>query len=280
MGWKDKPTAINNLEIDGGYIFAIDENGTSILPESIPFMDESEKDPNKQWLTLTGIMINLEEYNLIQKNVIDLKNKYWRNGLFKDKRVVFHSRDIRKKQGAFNPKIIDYDSFMFDLRKLLSDSKYKIFSINVDKYRHVNQYVTPHPVYELSAEFILERFCFELQSRLKKGIILFESRGEHEDKELLEKVLSVISEGNDFSRPKHFNRIEGVYFNPKRTEDEKLSYWVLELADIVSYKIHRYIKNDERDELFNSIEKKIYKYPNHYGKGLKIFPRKEMNDIE
>ncbi|WP_260364489.1 hypothetical protein [Lactococcus cremoris] len=82
MGWKDRPTAINNLEIDGGYIFAIDENGTSILPESNPFMDESEKDPNKQWLTLTGIMVNLEEYNLIQKNIIDLKNKYWKDGLF------------------------------------------------------------------------------------------------------------------------------------------------------------------------------------------------------
>lgn len=275
MSWKENPTSIDTLESNGGYLFAIDENGTPILPSYSPFMCEADKNVNQQWLTLTGIMINLDDYNDIQDAIIALKDKYWENGMFKGKRVVFHSRDIRKRQGAFNPKLMDYNNFRIDLQNFLSESKYKVFSINIDKYRHVEKYAMPYPVYELSAEFILERFCFELQTRLKNGTILFESRGEREDKELLDKVLSILEEGNDYSDPKHFKRIDGIYFNPKRTEDDKQSYWMLEIADIISYKIHRFVKNEERDELFDSIEEKFYKFPNHLGKGLKIFPRKE-----
>lgn len=66
--------------------------------------------------------------------------------------------------------------------------------------------------------------------------------------------------------------IRGVYFNPKRTEDKLLSYWPLELSDIISYSIFSKIKTNSINTTFENIEEKILGFPNYQGKGMKIFP--------
>ncbi|MCD9054995.1 hypothetical protein LDK94_06555 [Staphylococcus arlettae] len=264
MEWMEQPCKIDNIS-DIDCIFAIDENGTS----SIKNVNDVK---NNKLFTITGVHISLENFEDIRDSVMEMKKKHWIDGMFKNKRVVFHSKDIRKKQGAFNPKLINYQGFIDDLHVLLHNIPIKIYSATIDKNAHCQKYITPYPPYEIGAEFILERLCFDLRRSNKTGIIIFESRGKVEDSKVLKKIIKLLKEGNEFNDTGNFSVIRGVYFNPKRTEDKLLSYWPLELSDIISYSIFSKIKTNSINTIFENIEEKILGFPNYEGKGMKIFP--------
>lgn len=267
MKWRKSPVKLENITEQVDYIFSIDECGTSVIKGIKNFQE------HQQLFTLSGIKIPLAKFNYSKDIVMALKHKYWNNALFNHERVVFHSRDIRKKQGAFNPRLVDHKSFSQDLVDALSKIEMEIFSVSIDKIKHVESYSTPYPVYELAFEFLLERFCFGLRRENATGILLFESRGRKEDAEILNKVNNLLINGNDFNRNVSFSCIKGVYFNPKKTKNKKQSYWPLEISDLVSYSIHQYVRKENKNKFFKSIENKIYSYPNYIGKGIKIFPK-------
>lgn len=267
--WEEKPTVLVNWEEDVDYVLAIDENGISNLKGIIDATEDS-----LQWFTITGVLFNRNSFSQLRDDVTKLKCKYWKNGLFKNKRIVFHSRDIRKKVGPFNPKLIQYNSFRDDLKNLIKKSDYTIFSSSIDKFAHIRQYVSPFPVYDLCLEFILERFSYVLNDQNKTGVIVMEARGPNEDKKLLFRSIKLLKDGNKYHDPKDFQRIQGIYFNPKRTKGKKLSFPQLEIADLISYYIYNSIKLGEKTKEFIDIEKSLYNYPNYIGFGLKVFPKK------
>lgn len=119
--WKKYPLSIEYCDLNNSLIdsvISIDETGTPILN-------------NRDVLfTLTGIMIKKEDINLISEKILCLKKKFWEHGQFKDKRVVFHSRDIRKKVGPYNPNIINYNVFIDELYDLISYSIYSTIRNN------------------------------------------------------------------------------------------------------------------------------------------------------
>lgn len=265
MEWYEEPSKIEKLS-NVDYLFAVDENGTSTLKNA------ASLDDNNKWFTVTGVLIDIKHFNNIKEDIVELKERYWENGFYDGRRVVFHAKDIRKKQGPFNPKIIDIDNFVDDMNEILSGMPIKIYSANIDKLKHRLQYSTPYPVYELGIEFIIERFCFEMRRRRNNGIVLLESRGPKEDKTVLHKMKKLIDYGNDYSDKDNFDCISGVYFNPKRTHDGAMSYWPLEVSDIISYSIYQHVKAEKETDTFNAIRRKIYGHPDIHGKGLKIFP--------
>ncbi|AYQ59414.1 DUF3800 domain-containing protein [Enterococcus faecium] len=269
MDWNENPCKLDTLK-DVDCIFSIDENGNSTLKNAHLFNE------NNKLFTISGVYIDTEHYNLIRDQLMYIKNKYWTDGLFQGKRVVFHSKEIRKKQGPFNPKIINYDDFKSDLNVFLSELPVKIYSATIDKFEHNNRYFQPYPVYELGVEFIIERFCFDLRRQNKKGIVLLESRGYKEDCLVLSKLKTLLKSGNEYNSEDNFSCICGVYFNPKRTIDGMQSYWPLEISDILSYRIHRFVRTEIEDADFDCIKEKIFGYPDFEGKGLKIFPYKKL----
>jgi len=269
VDWNEGPCRIDTLE-NVDCIFSIDENGNSTLKNAHLF------DDNNKLFTITGVYIETEYNNLIRDQLMEIKNKYWEDGLFQGKRVVFHSKEIRKKQGPFNPKLINYIDFKNKLNDFLSGLPVKMYSATIDKFEHNNRYINPYPVYELGVEFIIERFCFDLRRKNKQGVVLLESRGFKEDCLVLSKLKNLLESGNDYNSEDNFSCISGVYFNPKRTSDGRQSYWPLEISDILSYRIHRFIRTGIEDEDFVCIKDKIFGYPDFEGKGLKIFPYKEL----
>lgn len=262
LDWKDTPLLLSEVTPEMECIFAIDENGT-------PSMNNIERN---QFFSITGILIHRENFLTLEKEVMCLKDKYWENSFFEGRRVVFHSREVRKKQGPFNPRLIDHSRFLNDLGLLLSDIPINIYSSHIDKINHLLRYSNPYPVYNLALEYMVERFCIELNKLNKKGILILESRGRKEDNIVLKHLLNLFENGNDYYKPSKFECIIGVYFNPKRTNNQKKSYWPLELADLYSYSIHRFIKEGKKDQLFSTFETKITGYPDYDGKGIKIFP--------
>lgn len=278
--WKKRPTIIEYWDDKVDSILAIDENGTidlnGVRKNLIKiYTDDSHND---RWFTITAVEINREDFSNFRDSINSIKYGHWKDGCFDykkgNKRVVFHSREIRKKTGPFNPKIINYSELINDINSLIANTPFRIYSSSIDKAKHILQYANPYPVYNLCLEFIIERHCRNLNRNGKKGIILLEARGKNEDRIILEYLVDLFKKGNRYNGPEFFSCIEGVYFNPKwsKTDFEKKSFVLLELADLVSYPIHKFAKLSKKDQAYLVLESKIYNYPYVDGYGLKLFP--------
>ncbi|GGK20926.1 hypothetical protein GCM10010965_12530 [Caldalkalibacillus thermarum] len=280
MEWKRRPTILEYWPKNVDVLMGMDENGTAELKGvKRRIRNEQEVPDNEKYFTLTGVAINLDSYSKFKEHVNKIKFKHWENGMadYKGtmKRVCFHSSEIRKRKHPFDT--IDYEEFMNDISKLISSTNIRIISSTVNKEAHYKKYGerADHP-YPLAVRFILERYCKKLNETNQKGIIVLESRGKKEDKFVLKHILQIIENGTYYNPASHFKSLVGVYFNPKwwAADDSKSSFVILELADLVSYPIHKFARSNciVKDRAFLNIEEKLTNYPNYMGWGIKIFP--------
>lgn len=276
--WRERPTVIDEIDDSVDSILSLDENGITDLKgvrKNIIDVASNREHPDR-WFTISGVSINREDYEDFKDLMRTVKYKHWHDGCFdykkENRRIVFHSRDIRKRVGPFNPNLINYPKLMDDISNIVIDTKFTVFSASIDKAAHILKYSNPFPVYNLCLEFILERYCRSLDGRT--GILLLEARGKKEDAVILNHLKKLLENGNRYWSSQDFSCIKGVYFNPKwsKRHKKKMSYISLELADLVSYPIHKYVKLGVRDQAYEIVEKKILNYPNVKGYGLKIFP--------
>ena len=279
MNWLNKPTLLYYWPEETEYLLAIDENGTPDLKNVIRMNREGkEVNINNKFFTITGVILNKESFIYLMHNITNFKNKYWDNGefLFKNekRRVVLHSRDIRRRTYPFNFNDNVYKMFIKDLTDIIGSTNMEIISSTIDKSRLVSKYKYPEHSYNLSLTFVIERFAYFLNQKRKNGFIVLESRGKREDNNLLKKVKEIITNGTNFCHPNTFARIKGVYFNPKWSpiDDNRKSFVFLELADLVSYPMYRKFALGYSGKDYSLLESKIYMYPDFSGKGIKIFP--------
>ncbi|MFD2670790.1 DUF3800 domain-containing protein [Marinicrinis sediminis] len=288
IDWRKRPTILEYWPNDSEFILGIDECGTP----DIKYIKRCVRkgvvpDENHTQLTLTGIVHTRETHTELIESMNTIKYKYWKEGVCRYgnslKRVCFHNKEIRKRNSPFN--LVNYDEFFMELIDAIKLSKTRIISCSVNKVEFYNRYrdnetykTSPIHPYKLSLEFVLERFCHRLNELNKKGFVLLESRGFKEDYRLLQDIKYLLDNGNYHNPKSHFENISGIYFNPKWSSihDDKKSYVILEYADIISYFIHKQVKEGwaSKNQIFNLIENKFYRYPNYYGWGLKVFPKK------
>lgn len=260
--WKDSPTCFEHFNGEYDYMLFIDETGVPTL---------KNYNQNNRWFSMTGVLIAGEDGESIISDMMAIKHKYWENAMFNKQRVVFHSRDYRKKIGAFNPKTIDYPKMNMELLQFIERTNFMIFSSGIDKNFLTTRYSDPYPVYWFSLVFLIERYAIYLEEQGKTGIIVLEARGKKEDTNLLQTIVPKIEHGTKFVNERICSRIRGVYFNNKRTANKKQSYPYLEIADMIGYELHNKICKGIESDLYRKVESKIYNYPNIAGYGLKIF---------
>lgn len=278
--WYDKPTKIRQLNNEIEYIMCIDENGSSnnltyILKQ---ISNDKEVAEDDKYFTITGCIFKKQDYMNSKYAIKELKNKYWKDGMFydskqkRDKAVCFHSREIRKHDNCFNDSLINYNKFILDLTDLMKNIECKIISISINLYEYLKRGYT-HNVYNVAFDFLLERYIYATDNK-KKGIIMLEARGKEEDSDLLEHISKVIlkSGTKSIKSAELSNKIKGVYFNPKWNEEYSATYTGLEITDLYSYPIHKFIKRNKKDQAFLTYENKIDGYPNYINKGIKVFP--------
>lgn len=276
--WRNRPTTVDEVSKDIDYIISIDESGTPGLKQVLKAKKNGTevKDEEKHF-TIAACLIKMSDCETARDTVMNVKRKYWTNALFDykgiKKRICFHSREIRGKEGAFNPQIIDYSSFISDLSQMMSDIPITLYASHIDKVCHVNQYSFPASPYDLCMTFVLERIVRDIPESAS-CIIILEARGFKDDKELLNQIKETIDLGTQYCPAATFKKIKGVYFNSKWCRDAKdqMSYWELELADLCVYPIQKYFMYNTKDKAFKTLLPKISGYPNYWGKGLKSFP--------
>lgn len=276
--WRNRPTTIDYIPKTIDYLIGMDESGSSNLKQ-VQKAKRTGKEPveSEKHFTVTACSIKMSDFETARDMVMEVKHKYWENALFNykgvDKRVCFHSREIRGRKEAFSPDLIDYPRFITDLSDMMASVPMKLYASHIDKWRHVNQYIYPDSPYDLCMTFVLERVVRDMKSD-ETCIIVLESRGANEDKELLIFIKNIIDHGTQYHGAESFKKIKGVYFNSKwcKIADDQKSYWELELADLCAYPFYKYFVHGTQDEAYKTLLPKLSNYPNYHGRGLKSFP--------
>lgn len=236
------------------YYLFIDESG-----------DHSLKSINADFpvFVLCGVLIESKEYLIIDQKVKDLKKSIW-----DDKKVIFHSTDIRKKRNEF-VKLIDegiYKQFLHGLNTIMSESKYTVIASCVDKDKFVKAYgklVTN--AYSVCLSFIIERTVFfldDVPADLRKLQICIEGRGKKEDGSLRSDFDKVCARGTTYVNAKRIKDIGAdIHFRLKKDDITGL-----QISDLVAYPIARYILDKSRaNPAFDIIQPKLY------AKGKKVY---------
>ncbi|MBQ8892758.1 MAG: DUF3800 domain-containing protein [Bacilli bacterium] len=284
--WFDYPQKIKSWNHDIDYVMFIDENNSVDKQQLVykKIINNQSINNDEKYFTITGCIFNKSGYSKMRNEIRKLKSKFWpSNGFYYDTKfketryVCFHSRDIRRHDGAFNDKVINHVDFTNELSLILNNVDCKIISVTIDIENFIKQNYNNN-IYEIAFDFLLERYIYSTNKN-KKGIIILESRGKKDDKILLNHISNVIlKKGRDKISTSEFQKkVAGVYFNPKWYGGHSSTYAGLEIADLFSYPIHQLVKYKKDNPAFNIIKNKIVGYPNISGKGLKVFP-KEKND--
>ena len=241
------------------------------------FLDEcgdqnlSSFDPSFPIFTLCGIIMSQEQLDLMTAKINALKKEFWG-----DKKIILHSRDIRKCQNGFEV-LFDMDvkqQFYKQINEILKAKTYVIICCSILKEPYLRQYGRLNDVYGQSLSYIMERTVFYLDSISVNDIYLttvVESRGKKEDKDLLNYYNKVSDRGTYWVSSE---RIKSYFknFEMKRKSENLIG---LQIADLVAYPITRHILDEKMVNIaFDVIKDNIYHVDNKIY-GMKVFPNKK-----
>lgn len=290
--WKTRPIELEKIPEDIDYIFVVDENGSFGNFKALvdKYRNGYRLEEVEKHFTLTGILISYDEYINWKNKINNIKNKYWKDGCWYNKKkkriekIHFHSSDTfsRHPKDPFNLGKESFNNLMMDIIDAIETTNFKIISSNINIQSLMEKYRTPFDPYTISIEFILERLVLKLTKLDSNTVVIFESRKCQDnlkgDNKVHRKAIEFYSTGKAMYGNMDslmLKRIKGIYFNPKlNTKDSLESYELIELVDLVTYPIYKMFKSNFEKERkdYKIIEQKLDDFPNHMGHGLKIFP--------
>lgn len=237
------------------------------------FIDESgdhgltQIDINFPIFVLCGVLINQHNYQKINNDINDLKKSIWG-----EKKVIFHSRDIRKCdkefQIFFDIELKEY--FYANFNQIIANEAYTIFASSIRKDVFIEQYgKLQDDVYEVALSFLVENAIMFLinHSNIELDIII-EKRGKKEDKQLSDHFRRIIVRGTGKLSPDEIMSVRPKFLFKEKKEDIN----GLQIADLFAYPIARFIIDPLRaNPAFEILRHKIYQ--THEGlAGLRVYP--------
>lgn len=209
------------------YRIYIDEVGNSDIGSS--------DNPNHQFLSLTGVIVNLAYVeNTLHPQMESLKRKYFES--HPDDPILLHRKELVNKRPPFtalrNPEVCK--RFDQELLILLRQWEYKVLTVCIDKKAHREKYETwLHDPYHYCLSVMLERFCFFLKRQGVKGDVMSESRGGQEDRRLKNSFHRLIQQGTDYVGGELFREWFTSVNLKVKTKQNNISG--LQLADLIAH---------------------------------------------
>ena len=170
----------------------IDETGNSDL--------KSSDNPNHRFLTLTGVIVNLQYISdTLAPELEALKSKYF--GSHPDEPIILHRKEMVNAKPPFS--ILRDNSvkekFNNELLHLLDSWQYKVISVIMDKRELKTRYTTwQFDPYHYCLSVLIERYTMFLEDCKAIGDVLAESRGKNEDIRLKQSFESLVEKGTDY----------------------------------------------------------------------------------
>lgn len=126
---------------------------------------------------LSGVLLTESVRQRLEINSNQVKFKYWNRT-----DIVFHSRDISRKQGEF-AILRDEEiskNFEKDLLQFLSHGRYSLFSVVVDKNKIPKNW-NEIAIYKRTSREIIKNFIFALLAQKARGKLIIESATAEKD---------------------------------------------------------------------------------------------------
>lgn len=213
------------------YRLYIDEVGNSDLGAS--------HDPNHRYLSLTGIILELDYVqSTVFPSIEALKQRYF--GSHPDDPIILHRKELVNKKPPFD-SLHDpgtEQAFNHDLLQLLNNLDYVVMTVVIDKLEHQTRYqVWRFDPYHYCLTVLVERYVLWLQSKNTHGDVMAESRGGREDRRLKDSFERVYEQGSDFIRPEVFS----ICLTSRQLKVKPKSNNIsgLQLADLIAYPSYR-----------------------------------------
>jgi len=221
--------------------------------------------------TLCGIIVSEDKKKYLDNSIEELKREFWG-----EKKVILHSRDIRKCQNGFEI-LFDLEvkkKFYERVNTILGEKGiYTIVCCSILKEPYIRQYGKLNDVYAQSLSFLMERTVFYLDSvSIDQNTLLditVEMRGKKEDKNLREYFMQLMEKGTYWVNPDRLKKyVHQFDFKPK-----KANISCLQIADLIAYPITRHILDPESVNFAYDILKDNIFTENAKLLGLKIIPK-------
>ena len=177
------------------YRLYIDEVGNSDLGSS--------QNPNQRYLSLTGVIVELEYVNgCLFPEMEQIKRKHFKS--HPDEPVVFHRKELVNRAVPFaelrDAKV--EKAFNRELLAKLASWEYTVVTVVLDKLQHMEQYqVWRYDPYHYCLKILVERYVRWLERCNAVGDVMAESRGGREDLRLKKSFERVHNEGSEWVTP-------------------------------------------------------------------------------
>lgn len=209
------------------YRIYIDEVGNPDL--------QSSDNPNHQFLSLTGVILELGYVaSIVHPQMEELKQRYFQ--AHPDEPIIFHRKEMVNARPPFealsNPVI--RQSFDHDLLSLMKNWEYTVISVCLDKKKHKETYsVWRYDPYHYCLAVLLERFVFYLKRKGANGDAMAESRGGKEDRRLKDSFERLWQNGTDYVASEEFKERFTSRQLKVKTKSNNISG--LQLCDLIAH---------------------------------------------
>jgi hypothetical protein len=225
------------------YILYLDASGDAGKP----------KNSNTQHFILGGLTCNPELSLTCSKTFADLLTKYFPDSTKKPMKI--HYKDLIHGSDPWSQ--INRKNFADDFFNLLLTYNFNVFAMVIDKKAHWDQYLHPFQPYNLTLEYMLERYQRFLKEKNDLGLVV----SDREDNALMNNLCMLFEkfkrDGTKYSTLP--NIIDTIFFAPSQTCP------MLQAADFCSYAVLSKYERGKIDR-YNQIKPKIlpyseYKFP-------------------
>lgn len=209
------------------YRIYIDEVGNPDL--------ESSKNPNHRFLSLTGVIIDLDHVrDVVAPQLELLKREYFSS--HPDDPVIFHRKELVNMKYPFHvlkdPEV--KNRFDDQLLQMLRDWQYRVVSVCIDKKNHKDTYqIWRYDPYHYCLAVLMERYIFFLNEKDFQGDVMAESRGGKEDMRLKKSFDGLWENGTEYIPAERFHTV--LTSKKLKVKPKANNVAGLQLADLLAH---------------------------------------------
>ncbi len=188
-----------------------------------------------RFLSLTGVVFELQYVkDVLHPRLEILKNTYFNQ--HPDDPIILHRKEIMNAKWPFhslreNSIRANFDKDLYDLIQKLD---YIVFTVVIDKKRHIQKYIKwRYDPYHYCLAILLERYVYWLRNNNNHGDVMAESRGGRPDMRLKKSFSNLYEKGTDFISPsliQEYLTSKNLKVKPKKNNIPGLQF-----ADLIAH---------------------------------------------
>jgi len=244
------------------YFLYVDGSGQTKIKRSLD---------NNGLYVLSGVCIHERNWKTLEENLSSLKEELFPQ--LKPNEWELHAADIWNNRRFFSkPELhLNYEKkkeIFLKVSQLVCQSDIVLFNVIIFKDKLKDKYSTPKPK-EYSWTLLVERFEHLLRQEPEEtnnGLLFVDSDQRIPEQEIKDIIWKLVRRGSSWQKVDHV--IEDPIFTKSHLRN------IIQLADMVAYIVHKYIKRDPQFGAWcESLKTKMYQPDGRLSDfGLKEFP--------